>query len=126
MAAFIAVRVVVGLFLRQHFLAPITVKLPLAVSNTTGRFAHAWWIASYVTDPRGHSSQTGIAIPPACQLANFQRMQSCLAAHGDRRLLTYQPAERFWTFQAIEAGICALLAVVALGVAFWRITTADA
>jgi hypothetical protein len=46
--------------------------------------------------------------------------------HGVIRRMTYQPADRFWTFQAIEAaiftGLAALLAVLTL----WRMRTRDA
>jgi hypothetical protein len=31
----------------------------------------------------------------------------------------YQPADRFWTFQSIEAGIFVALTAVALGAAIW-------
>jgi hypothetical protein len=126
LGAFIALRVLVGLFLRQHFMAPITEILPINVSSVTGRTAHVWWLASYITSPSGHSSQTGIAIPNACRTLDLKQFQSCIAAHGYHRILTYQPADRFWTFQAIEASIFALLAVALLAVAYQRVTIADA
>jgi hypothetical protein len=31
----------------------------------------------------------------------------------------YQPADRFWTFQSIEAGIFVALTAVALGATIW-------
>jgi hypothetical protein len=49
-----------------------------------------------------------------------------LLEHGLIRRLAYQPADRFWTFQAIEAaiftGLAALLALLTL----WRVRTRDA
>lgn len=49
-----------------------------------------------------------------------------LREHGVIRLLAYQPADRFWKFQAIEAaiftGLAALLALLTL----WRVRTRDA
>jgi hypothetical protein len=33
----------------------------------------------------------------------------------------YQPGNRFWTFQLIEAGLLVALAAVLLGVAVWLI-----
>lgn len=125
LGAFIGLRVLIGLVLRQHFLAPLTSKLP-AVSGGTGAAAHAWRISNYIASPAGQTSQTGVPIPTACQTVGFQRFESCLAAHGYHRLLTYQPAGRFWTFQAIEAGIFTVLAAGLLALAFWRITTRDA
>ena len=38
-----------------------------------------------------------------CQQA--QNVAACMAAHGYRAYLTYQPANRFWAFQGIETGI---------------------
>ena len=34
-------------------------------------------------------------------------------------VVTYQPADRFWTFQSIEAGIFVVLTAVALGATIW-------
>ena len=36
-----------------------------------------------------------------------------------RGLITYQPADRFWSFQLIEAGIFVALAAASLGTAIW-------
>jgi hypothetical protein len=126
LTGFIALRVLVGLFLRQPFMVPITRILPINASSVTGQTAHAWWLASYIMSPSGQSSQTWIIIPPACQTLDFKQFQSCIAAHGYHRIVTYQPADRLWTFQAIEAGIFALVAAVLLAAAYRRATTADA
>jgi hypothetical protein len=40
-----------------------------------------------------------------------------LASLGWRRLITFQPADRFWTFQAIETVIFLALALAAVAVA---------
>jgi hypothetical protein len=127
LAGFIAVRAAVALFLRQHFIAPVTHISPINVSSNSGSLAHVWWIAGYITTPSGHgSSDTGIRIPPACQNLAYNRFQACIAAHGYHRIVTYQPANRFWTFQTIEAGLFTLLALALLAVAYRVITTRDA
>lgn len=125
LGAFIALRVLVGLFLRQHFIAPVTSNLPIYTSDAGGRIAHAWWIAGYIASPAGHSSLTGITMPAACQTNRYARFEACLAAHGYHRIVTYQPADRFWTFQAIEAGIFISLTAALLAVALWRIQASD-
>ena len=56
----------------------------------------------------------------------YNRFQACIAAHGYHRIVTYQPANRFWTFQTIEAGLFTLLALALLAVAYRVITTRDA
>lgn len=126
LATFIGLRVLVGLVLREHFIAPVTKKFPIGVSTLHGSIAHAWWLGGYIASPTGQSSQTGVPIPPACQTLAQNRFQACLAAHHYQRIVTYQPADRFWTFQAIEAGIFVIVAVAVLAIAYRRITTADA
>jgi hypothetical protein len=51
---------------------------------------------------------------------------SCMAAHGYRGYVTYQPASRFWAFQGIETGIFVVLAAALLGVTFWVLKRRDA
>ena len=64
-------------------------------------------------------------LPSACAKA-LQNPAPCLAAHGYRGYLTYQPASRFWAFQGIETGIFVVLAAVLLGVTFWVLRRRDA
>jgi len=49
-----------------------------------------------------------------------------LLEHGVVRRLAYQPAERFWTFQLIEAAIFAGLAALCVLLTLWRVRTRDA
>ena len=71
-------------------------------------------------------------LPPACRGLTFpslggpRSLGNCLARAGWHRLITYQPASRFWTFQWIEAGIFVVLAGMALALGSWRALTADA
>ena len=52
-------------------------------------------------------------------ITGLHNAPSCLAAHGYRGYLTYQPASRFWAFQGIETGVFVVLAAVLLGITFW-------
>lgn len=38
---------------------------------------------------------------------------------GRQLVITYQAADRFWTFQFIEAGLFVLLTAAALGATIW-------
>ncbi|HEV8653948.1 MAG TPA: hypothetical protein VGR85_00345 [Candidatus Limnocylindria bacterium] len=49
-----------------------------------------------------------------------------LADRGVFRRIGYQPVERFWTFQAIEAGIFTGLAALFALLTLWRVRTRDA
>ena len=42
-----------------------------------------------------------------------------LVLTAQRGVITYQPADRFWTFQFIEAGIFVALTAAALGATIW-------
>jgi hypothetical protein len=43
------------------------------------------------------------------------------AQQGNQYVITYQPADRFWTFQFIEAGLFVALTAAALGVTIWLV-----
>jgi hypothetical protein len=51
---------------------------------------------------------------------------SCLTQHGFAQYLTYQPADRYWPFQFIEAGIFVAFAAVLIAVTFAVINRRDA
>jgi hypothetical protein len=53
-------------------------------------------------------------------------MDACMNAHGYRIQTTYQPASRFWTFQWIEFGLYASLAVLLLVTAMVVLKRRDA
>jgi ABC-type transport system involved in multi-copper enzyme maturation permease subunit len=57
LGGFIALRALIALFVRQHFIAPITHTYPINVSSVSGRLAHSWWLAGYLTDPSDHNSK---------------------------------------------------------------------
>jgi len=73
----------------------------------------------------------GVQVPAVCQQSmssnpNPQAVLPCLAAHGYRGYVTYQPASRFWAFQGIETGIFVVLAAALLAVTFWVLQRRDA
>ena len=51
---------------------------------------------------------------------------ACLAKHGYTQYLTYQPADRYWPFQFIEAGIFVAIAAALIAVTFAVINRRDA
>jgi hypothetical protein len=46
----------------------------------------------------------------------------CLASHGIREAITYQPASRYWRFQATETAIYLALALALAGYCFRRLS----
>ncbi|MBV9380116.1 MAG: ABC transporter permease subunit [Streptosporangiaceae bacterium] len=90
----LALRGLTDLFLRQHLAQPLAKELPASASiafgpNTTSMTGNAGDWVLGATRAAGHV------------------------------FVTYQPAGRFWTFQAIEAGGYLTLAAAALGGAVW-------
>jgi len=136
LAGFTGLRAITALWLRPHYLSPVTVYYKLtAPFSPAGSYLG---IAQGIIGPHGQTavpgndapSYDGVPIPAACLHAaatpNPQAPVPCLAAHGYNGYLTYQPASRFWAFQGIETGIFVVLAAALLAVAFWVLRRRDA
>jgi hypothetical protein len=63
------------------------------------------------------SHSAAVQAPPNAQNA-FNQCISTLSAHY-REVVTYQPANRFWTFQTMETALFVVLAVALAGVCAW-------
>jgi hypothetical protein len=93
-AAFIpwlAIRLIVEFIFRDHFMAPLTATADCS---------------------RGCGMGIGF-VPQATGRVGD------LILNINRNVVTYQPADRFWPFQFIEAGIFVALTAIALGVTIW-------
>ncbi len=131
LGVFVGVRVAIGVYLRPHYLAPLLKVLPLSASQG-GLPGGAWIISTGIAGPTSQNLGTSLTpgeLPAACQIANLGDKGSslgCLASHGFRQLITYQPDDRFWAFQGIEAAIFLVLTVGLVGFAYWRVLSHDA
>jgi hypothetical protein len=104
-AAFIpwlAIRLVVEYVFRPHFQAPLTF---LQRCNSPSSCMGGYGLGT-IPPVTGHIGDwvLGMTHPAGDQFNNAY---------------LYQPADRFWTFQSIEAGIFVALTAVALGAAIW-------
>jgi hypothetical protein len=133
LAGFAVLRVLTT-WLRPHYMTPVTTYYKLAVRAFTPTGSYLGISQGFI-GPNGQipaSSSTNsvfnsMVVPAVCQNANNTGSPlSCLAAHGYREYVTYQPANRFWAFQGIETGIFVVLAAVLLGVTFWVLKRRDA
>jgi hypothetical protein len=140
LGGFIALRLVISDFVRQHYMAAVTTYY-----NVTGSFTppgQAWVLVHGAVSTTGRVVPTGWgdlfpALPASCQKllpgsptaksgASLNAVFSCMQAHGWRGFATYQPASRYWPFQGIETGIYVLLAAALIAVTFVIVRRRDA
>ncbi len=111
-AVFVAVRVGVEKLVRPHYLPPLHRTVD-SLAPTTG--ARDWILTNRLVDAVGRQISTGredLAIVHA-QRARVDP-QDYLLSLGWRRAITYQPDDRFWTFQVIEMGVFLVLGALAV------------
>jgi hypothetical protein len=114
-AAFVAVRLGVEKLLRPHYLEPLHRVVAGAAPAAHGR---DWVFDDALVDSVGRRITTAredLAVLHA-QHAGIDAQQY-LASLGWRRLITFQPADRFWTFQGIETSIFLALGLLAVAAA---------
>ncbi len=123
-AVFTGFRLLTLSFLRPHYLPAKTALGPLDEPPKTGPDALDLVNSVYFADANGHPAReplrcVGIASEASESPVPWQR---CMRGHGiTHTFLTYQPGSRIPVFQLIEAGIFVALAVVFLGVAWYRV-----
>jgi hypothetical protein len=115
LVAFGAIRFLVADFVRPHFMAPL--HRVIAATATNGLPGD--WVLSNTLVDGGNRRITAARE----DLAVLHAQQAGIDPHtyivtlGWRRIVSYQPAGRFWTFQLLEAGLFAALAVALVLVA---------
>ena len=114
LGVFLAVRLPVE-FLRGNFVPPVTHSAGVLTNYQTP--AGAWILESGYQDAAGrHLSDVAVnrLFDQAQAVAtNKQGIFQYLAAHHISNYWTFQPADRFWTFQVIETSLFVLLAAAA-------------
>jgi|SRR5215211_3005524 len=111
---------------RPCFLAPLERTFdPGSATATTNSGLGAgqdWILDSGLIDRAGHrlTLTQETAMLAAARDADISKT-AYLHQHGIRSLEVYQPGDRFWTFQLIEAGLLLALAAVLLATAVWLV-----
>ena len=132
LAGFAGIRVLIALWLRLHYMTPVTVYYKLTGSYQPSGFlpesqpGHRRPERPAPGRLRAATSSTAHRSRPYAPRPCRTPIAPCMAAHGYRGYLTYQPASRFWAFQGIETGIFLVLAAALLGVTFWVLKRRDA
>ncbi|WP_433382263.1 hypothetical protein ACQPZX_18615 [Actinoplanes sp. CA-142083] len=93
--AFLAARMPVALLARPAYATPLTTTEPVPVGGST--------------DQAGAANRAGTNV------------NQFLHARAIQQFEIYHPADRFWTFQLIEAALFVTVAAVLIGVVVWRV-----
>jgi hypothetical protein len=132
LAIFAAIQIFWPGLVRPHLIPPARSVQALSTANcgftmvsSGGAFEFAdcsvsglpggWVIGSQTVNAAGHAVTTSRACAPQ---TNFV---PCLADHGFRLAVSYQPASRYWALQGIETAIFLVLGVGLGGLCYWRI-----
>jgi hypothetical protein len=122
---FVAVRLLVELWARPHYLSPV-VKLTGFKGGPNDVPFGALSISNDLS-LHGHVVNGPVAVPEGCgRAASRADMDACMQRAGYVLRSVYQPASRYWTFQWIEFGIFAALAVLLVAVAVYVLRRRDA
>jgi ABC-2 family transporter protein len=135
LAIFIAVQFITPLWIRPNLIPPhqtiattqaaqATIipnggKLALTATRVPGQ-PGAWITSGAAVYPAGQPA----AIPAACLqhvVSGSPRLVNCLASHGIRVAVSYQPLNRFWPLQFAETGLFLVLTLALAGLCFYRL-----
>jgi hypothetical protein len=119
LVVFGAVRLLVSDFVRPRFMAPLH---RVIATTATSAMPRDWVLSNTLVNAGGRRVSAANE-----ELAVLHAQQAGIDPHtyivtlGWRRIVSYQPAGRFWTFQLFEAGLFVALAVTLVLVAVWLI-----
>jgi ABC-2 family transporter protein len=126
LAAYAGLAIAVGMFLRQHYQTPLaTSRLNLPSSAWV---VGQWWTkgGKVVFSSWPPQSLAFHICPPSVvgerkSNASFDALMQCFARHGYTFWHHYQPANRFWTFQAIESSWLLALSALLIAATVWLV-----
>jgi ABC-type transport system involved in multi-copper enzyme maturation permease subunit len=122
LAAYLGLALLPGLWLRQHYLAPV-----LSTSNTVP--SSAWILDQWYTKggkfafavPQKSGTIAGLIHQHCPSASGNLTLGQCLAQHGYTQWTSYQPVTRFWPFQGIEAGWLVALSALLIAATIWLV-----
>jgi hypothetical protein len=100
---FAAVRIVVSVYLRPHYMKAVTNTLEAGVPWRPA--SGSWMLSRNIVDASGHAVTGPLKVPAECVAAPRAGVQSCLDGLGFHDVVKYHPASQYWTFQWMEAGL---------------------
>jgi hypothetical protein len=117
-ALFVAIRVPVASLWRPNFEAPITWTHPIGqVTHNQPTLSNQDWVIT-----QGYIDAQGNKHDGLVGCKTNQTLVHCFQANSAQAIfVSYQPADRFWTFQWIETGIHVAVSALALVAAIWLV-----
>jgi ABC-2 family transporter protein len=126
LAVYTGLALVVGVFLRQHYLTPLVARNFSSPPGSTwiisqwwtkgGQFAFAgYWPPQIVQHQDCPPSTFGSGGP------TLGALEQCFIRHGYTQWTSYQPVSRFWPFQWIEGGWLLALSVLLIAATVWLV-----
>lgn len=135
LATVIALQILVPTLIRPHLQAPITENVAFTMAGGDGlqingrdeittegyKIAGAWVFNAdtRLFDAAGNPATK--ATTDSCNTGDRDKIEACIDAKNLHLTVTYQPADRYWTFQWLELAMYLLLAGLLAGYAFWRL-----
>jgi hypothetical protein len=115
---FTVVRLGVEQYVRPHFLPPVSHVYSLNQPDYTNRYD--WILDQGWADPQGNRLHDDTVLQ-ICDTGAHTKdaFFQCVQAHGFQQFVTFQPADRFWLFQAIESALFLALAGICVAFTFW-------
>ena len=135
LAIFAAVQLAVPLWIRPHLFPPVHTTIAIAgdisiggggpqgnftlTTSTLPGHPGAWIVSSGTVNAAGNP----VSAFPACTqtFGSPSSTLACLASHGIRDAVAYQPASRYWAFEWTETAIYLALALALSGFCFWQL-----
>jgi hypothetical protein len=130
-ALFVAVQVAMPMLVRPHLVAPVTADVPMTEevlrdlrflgsdASIEGLSVPGGWVTTTSRMLRSNGEPVDLARYEACISASPDAAARCIAGLDLHVRARYQPADRYWRFQWLEAGLFLALAVGAGGVGLW-------
>jgi hypothetical protein len=121
LAAYAGLAFAAGLYLRQHYAAPLLTSRPDVPGSAW--VMNQWWTKGG-RFAFGHPSNDllmRLCPSPGPDKQPPASVTQCLAQHGYTQWTSYQPVSRFWSFQWIEGGWLLVLSALLIAAVIWLV-----
>jgi hypothetical protein len=132
-AVFLVVQIVMPLWVRTHFEPPVVRTAAISSPQMNIDISGPGKMLVYDSDPPiGAWTLADVNLDRSGRVVDLQAPDSCMQASQDActadilamhltEQLTYQPADRYWPFQAYETGVFVVLSLALAGFSTWRV-----